>query len=128
MELYKHSKKVTFRLLGFFGEKEMDYKDFENCGVKKTLDMVSGKWKPLILHFLFHHGAFRFNELWRSMPKVSRKVLTEHLRQLEAKGLIERQVVNGFPPEVYYDLSEKGKALGPILAALDEFGASLEIK
>ena len=101
----------------------MIYKDFENCGLKKALDMVSGKWKPLILHFLFHHGEFRFNDLWRSMPKVSKKVLTEQLRQMEVQGLITRRELNGFPPEVYYDLSEKGKALGPILAALDAFGS-----
>jgi len=78
----------------------------------------------MILHFLFHQGEFRFNELWRSMPKVSKKVLSEHLRQMEAKGLIVRREVNGFPSEVYYGLSKKGKALGPILSALDEFGNS----
>lgn len=102
----------------------MDYKDFENCGLKKALNMVSGKWKPMILHFLFHYGEYRFNDLWRSMPKVSKKVLTEHLRQMEDQGLIKRREVNGFPSEVYYDLSEKGKKLGPILAALDKFGSS----
>ncbi|WP_162415612.1 winged helix-turn-helix transcriptional regulator [Cyclobacterium roseum] len=102
----------------------MDYKDFENCGLKKALNMVSGKWKPMILHFLFHYGEYRFNDLWRSMPKVSKKVLTEHLRQMEEQGLIKRREVNGFPLEVYYHLSEKGRELGPILAALDEFGNS----
>lgn len=102
----------------------MNYKDFENCGLKKALNMVSGKWKPMILHFLFHYGEYRFNDLWRSMPKVSKKVLSEHLRQMEEQGLIKRRAVNGFPSEVYYDLSEKGKELGPILAALDKFGSS----
>ena len=102
----------------------MDYHDFENCGLKKALGMISGKWKPLILHFLFHQGAFRFNDLWRAMPRVSKKVLTEHLRQMQQQGLIARRELSGFPPEVYYDLTEKGKTLGPILAALDEFGAS----
>jgi DNA-binding HxlR family transcriptional regulator len=102
----------------------MNYKDFKNCGLKKALDMVSGKWKPMILHFLFHKGEFRFNDLWRSMPKVSKKVLTQHLRQMEAQGLIVRREVNGFPAEVYYSLSDKGKSLGPILSALHEFGSS----
>ncbi|MFN1836296.1 winged helix-turn-helix transcriptional regulator [Balneola sp. MJW-20] len=102
----------------------MNYKEFENCGLRKALDMVSGKWKPLILHYLFHEGEFRFNELWRSIPKVSKKVLTEQLRQMEEQDLIVRREVNGFPPEVYYDLSKKGKTLGPILAALDDFGSS----
>jgi DNA-binding HxlR family transcriptional regulator len=101
----------------------MNFKNFENCGLKKALDRISVKWKPLILYFLFYQGEIRFNDLWRSMPKVSKKVLTTHLREMEAQGLIVRNEVNGFPPEVYYDLSEKGKALGPILATLDEFGS-----
>jgi len=102
----------------------MNYKDFENCGLKKALNMVSGKWKPMILHFHFHYGEYRFNDLWRSMPKVSKKVLAEHLRQMEEHGLIVRREVNGFPSEVYYKLSHRGKQLGPILAALDAFGSS----
>jgi DNA-binding HxlR family transcriptional regulator len=104
----------------------MNYKDFENCGLKRALNMVSGKWKPMILHFLFHYGEYRFNDLWRSMPKVSKKVLSEHLRQMEKQGLIMRREVNGFPSEVYYDLSKKGRELGPILAALDKFGSQEE--
>ncbi len=100
----------------------MDYKDFENCGLKKALNMLSGKWKPMILHYLFHYGEFRFNDLWRSMPRVSKKVLADHLRQMESKGIIKRRETKGFPPEVHYRLTEKGKALGPILAALEKFG------
>jgi len=102
----------------------MDYKDFENCGLKKSLEMLSGKWKPMILHFLFHQGEIRFNDLWRSIPRVSKKVLTEHLQQMETKSLIIRREVSGFPSEVYYCLSEKGKELGPILFSLDKFGNS----
>jgi len=100
----------------------MNYEDFENCGLKKSLKMLSGKWKPMILHFLFHEGEFRFNDLWRSMPRVSKKVLTEHLRQLEEQGIIIRSETRGFPSEVHYQLSEKGKSLGPILSQLDAFG------
>ena len=103
----------------------MNYKDFENCGLNKTLKMLTGKWKPLILHYLFHEGAFRFNELWIAMPRVSKKVLIEHLKQMEAQCLIVRIQKNGFPTEVSYDLSEKGKALGPILKAMNEFGEQL---
>jgi len=100
----------------------MDYKDFENCGLKKALTMLSGKWKPMILHYLFYHGEFRFNNLWRSMPRVSKKVLADHLRQMESRGIVKRRETNAFPPEVHYALTEKGKALGPILAALEKFG------
>ncbi|MBO0343482.1 helix-turn-helix transcriptional regulator [Muricauda lutimaris] len=100
----------------------MDYKDFENCGLKKALDMLSGKWKPMILYFLFYQGEFRFNDLWRSIPRISKKVLMEHLQEMVGNDLVIRREVNGFPSEVRYALSRKGKALGPVLSALDEFG------
>ncbi|WP_100630092.1 winged helix-turn-helix transcriptional regulator [Algoriphagus formosus] len=102
----------------------MKYTEFENCGLKKSLDMISGKWNPLILYHLFHQGNYRFNELWQTIPKVSKKVLTKHLRQLEENGLIQRKEIQGFPPRTSYNLSNKGKKLGPILKDLDNFGNS----
>ena len=101
----------------------MQYKDFENCGLKITLDMISGKWTPPILYFLFSNRDIRFNTLWRSIPKISKKVLTEHLKKLESVGLISKREVNSFPIEVHYSLSEKGKSLGTILSDLDNFGS-----
>jgi DNA-binding HxlR family transcriptional regulator len=100
----------------------MNYHDFETCGLKRVLDMLSGKWKPLIMLNLFQNDQIRFIELWRNMPRVSKKVLLEQLRQMEVNGLIERLEINGFPPEVYYRLSERGRALGPNLQSLDEWG------
>lgn len=100
----------------------MKYQDFENCGLKKSLDMISGKWKPPILYHLFHQKEIRFNELWRSIPRVSKKVLTEQLRQLEDDGLIDKRVVDAFPVQVYYRLSSKGQSLGKALEVLDQFG------
>jgi len=105
-----------------FQQTSMNYKDFENCGLKGSLQMISGKWKPLILYFLFYEGEIRFIELWRAMPRVSKKVLLEQLKQLEDDGIIERIERIKFPPEVYYKLSEKGKELGPIFEALDQWG------
>lgn len=100
----------------------MDYKDFESCGLKRALAMISGKWKPLILHILFTHKEIRFDALWKSMPKISKKVLAEHLKQMNEDGLISKREEPSFPMGVYYSLSKKGKSLGPILSALDEFG------
>lgn len=85
--------------------------------------MITGKWKPPILYFLFHNDEIRFNELWKSIPKVSKKVLTDQLRQLEDNGLLEKREVDSFPVQVYYRLSKKGESLGHILSALDEFGS-----
>lgn len=81
--------------------------------------MLSGKWKPIILYHLFHNQEMRFTELWRIIPKVAKKVLLEHLKQMEKDGLINREEKHLFPPEVYYRISEKGRTLGPALAALE---------
>lgn len=103
----------------------MKYKDFENCGLKRALDMLSGKWKPLVMLHLFENSQVRFTELWRTMPRVSKKVLLEQLRQMEADGLVERIEMNGFPPEVHYRLSSRAQALGPLLAGLDQWAAGV---
>jgi DNA-binding HxlR family transcriptional regulator len=81
--------------------------------------MLSGKWKPIILYHLFHNDEMRFTELWRIIPKVAKKVLLDHLKQMENDGLIIREEKHTFPPEVYYRISKTGKALGPALAALE---------
>lgn len=83
--------------------------------------MLAGKWKPVILFYLFHNDQMRFTELWRVIPKVTKKVLLEQLKDLEANQLVIREERHTFPPEVYYGLSVQGKALGPALAALENW-------
>ncbi|MBS7562865.1 helix-turn-helix transcriptional regulator [Mucilaginibacter sp. Bleaf8] len=99
----------------------MDYNQFRHCGLNVALNILSGKWKPIILYHLFHQEEIRFTELWRIIPKVAKKVLLEHLKQMESSGLIIREEKHTFPPEVYYGISDKGRALGPALAALEEW-------
>jgi DNA-binding HxlR family transcriptional regulator len=96
------------------------YHDIECCAAKVALDLISGKWKPIIL-FHLGSGPLRFTELWREIPRVSKKVLLEQLRQLEAATLVERTVQNGFPPEVTYQLTSKGQELAPILQSLEQW-------
>lgn len=103
----------------------MNFEEFKNCGLRKSLDILSGKWKPLILHSLFEEEKVRFVELWRKMPRVSKKVLSEQLKQLEDDHIIQRIEVYNFPPEVYYKLTEKGEKLGPILSELHLWGNEL---
>ncbi|WP_313000298.1 winged helix-turn-helix transcriptional regulator [Chryseobacterium gleum] len=103
----------------------MNFEEFKNCGLRRSLDVLSGKWKPLILQNLFEEGQVRFAELWRNMPRVSKKVLAEQLKQLEKDLIIERTEVYNFPPEVYYKLTEKGQKLGPILSELHSWGDGL---
>ncbi|WP_204658892.1 winged helix-turn-helix transcriptional regulator [Dyadobacter sandarakinus] len=96
-------------------------KQFRHCGLNVALGMLSGKWKPIILFYLFHNEQMRFTELWRVIPKVTKKVLLDQLRDLEINQLIVREERNTFPPEVYYALSERGKTLGPALATLESW-------
>ncbi|AZP22398.1 winged helix-turn-helix transcriptional regulator [Streptomyces aquilus] len=93
------------------------------CGIDAALDVVSGKWKGLILWELHAHGTRRFAELRRALPGVSEKMLTQHLRQMEEDGLIHREVYAEVPPKVEYSLTEAGAALNEALRPLGAWGS-----
>jgi DNA-binding HxlR family transcriptional regulator len=93
----------------------------EDCHVKTAIDVIGGKWKPLILYAL-KQDSLRFGELRRQVPGSTHKVLTEQLRQLEADGIIERTSVASSPPGIEYSLSAYGATLRPVLKALAEWG------
>lgn len=95
--------------------------------VEHALHAIGGKWKPMILWQLLE-GTRRFAELQRAIPEVSAKVLTEQLRELEADGLLERQVFAEVPPRVEYTLTALGRALEHVLAALCDWGRGLEAR
>ena len=92
------------------------------CGIDAALDVVSGKWKGLILWELDTHGTRRFAELRRGLPGVSEKMLTQHLRQMEEDGLVHRKVYAEVPPRVEYSLTEVGTSLNAALGPLGEWG------
>lgn len=85
------------------------------CPVQLTLDIIGGKWKPLILWVLRGGAARRFNDLLKAMPDLTHKVLTEQLRQLESDGLVSRSVVGEPRVRVDYRLTEFGATLRPSL-------------
>ena len=91
------------------------------CPVETTLMMIGDKWKVLILRDLMP-GTKRFGELKKSIGKVSQKVLTAQLRDMEEKGLISRKVYAEVPPRVEYSLTELGKSLAPILDSMRIWG------
>ena len=95
--------------------------DEADCPVKTALDVIGGKWKPLILYFL-KDGAVRFSDLRRSVPDVTQKMLTDRLRELEADGIVRRKVYAQVPPKVEYSLTAYGKTLSPILEAMAAWG------
>jgi DNA-binding HxlR family transcriptional regulator len=93
----------------------------KDCLVRTTVDVIEGKWKPIIL-FALKGGPRRFGELRREVPEAAQKVLTEQLRELEADGILARKVKAGKTPEVLYSLTSYGRTLMPILWALAEWG------
>lgn len=90
------------------------------CGIDAALDVVSGKWKGLVLWELHAHGTRRFAALRRALPRVSEKMLTQHLRQMENDSLIHREVYAELPPKVVYTLTDTGTYLNEALQPLGE--------
>lgn len=93
------------------------------CPVSRTLNIIGGKWKPLILYHL-REGVCRNGELRRVMPEITQKVLTQQLRELEDDGLVERKVYPVVPPRVDYNLTQLGKSLEPVLDAMAAWGTT----
>lgn len=87
------------------------------CPVETTLSLISDKWTVVIIRDLLT-GTKRFNELMRSVTGITQKVLTSHLRNMEANGLLVRKVYPEIPPKVEYTLTETGYSLKPILDAM----------
>lgn len=96
-------------------------KELTACPVETTLTLIGDKWKVLILRDLMS-GTKRFGELKKSIGTVSQKVLTAQLRDMEANGLVHRDVYAEVPPRVEYSLTELGQSLKPILDAMWNWG------
>lgn len=90
-------------------------------GVEAALEVIGGKWKPLIIYHLMT-GRKRTSELRRLMPDITQKMLTAQLRGLEKDEIITRQVYNEVPPKVEYELTEYGWGLKPALDLLCYWG------
>jgi DNA-binding HxlR family transcriptional regulator len=88
-----------------------------DCPLADLIDMIGGRWKVLALWHL-RAGTKRFTELRRLMPGVTQKMLTQQLRQLEADGLVGREVYPQVPPKVEYSLTPAGEELGGLLLTL----------
>ena len=92
------------------------------CEIEVTLEILSGKWKSLILWNLSNHETIRFNEFKRLIPEITQKMLTQQLRDLTKNGLIKKTIYPQVPPMVEYSLTPIGKDLIPILEAMDKWG------
>jgi DNA-binding HxlR family transcriptional regulator len=94
---------------------------YNQCPIMRTLEVIGGKWKPILLHYLAEEPR-RAGELLRLVPQASGKVLTEQLRELERDGIITRKVHSQVPPRVDYALSDHGRSLLPVLDAMCAWG------
>lgn len=92
------------------------------CPVEAALEQIAGKWKGLIIYHLLNE-TLRFNELLRRVGDVTQRSLTKQLRELEADGIVHRQVFAVVPPRVDYSLTEKGRRLRTVIEALRSWGA-----
>lgn len=93
------------------------------CGLDRSLRLISGKWKPLILYFLLT-GPRRYGELKRAVRDVSDKVLIQHLKELEADGVLTRTDYKEVPPRVDYSLTPLGRGLAEALVPLCDWGTA----
>lgn len=96
--------------------------ELPECPVATTVQLIGNKWKLLILRNLIYNDKQRFSDFLKTIPAISKKVLTDNLRALEDDGLITRQAFAEIPPRVEYSLTELGKTLKPILDAMSDWG------
>lgn len=92
-----------------------------SCPIEKTLRMIVGKWKTILLWHL-SGGKKRYGELKKLIPNVSEKMLIQSLRELEKDELVIRKVYPEVPPKVEYILSKRGKSLSPLICSLNTWG------
>jgi DNA-binding HxlR family transcriptional regulator len=103
-------------------ERLVDQRSVEECPVEATLAVIGGKWKAVLVFYLKRGGAHRFAELRRKTHGISERVLTRQLRELEADGIVRREVFPEVPARVEYSLTEYGESLGPVTEAMCQWG------
>lgn len=94
-----------------------------NNPVELALEIIGGKWKMPILWRL-KDKMWRYGELKKNLGKITHKMLTEQLRELESDGLIHREVYQVVPPKVEYSLTAKGQTVIPVIEKLREWGVA----
>jgi DNA-binding HxlR family transcriptional regulator len=95
--------------------------DKDSCPVCRTAEIVCGKWTLLVIRDLAE-GRSRFCELERSLAGISPRTLSLRLRALEEEGVVERQTFPEVPPRVEYILTDKGRALVPLIESMRSYG------
>ena len=99
--------------------------DHATCPMDGFLRIISGPWTTYILWVLSNEGPVRFGELKRIIPGISSRMLTERLRMLEENELVSRNYKPTIPPEVSYDLTDRGKKMRSVLRQLNDIAVEL---
>lgn len=101
--------------------------DENSCPVTATMQVLGGKWKPILINAIYFTSPARFGELKRAVKGITQSMLTSQLRQLEEDGIINRKIYAEIPPRVEYTLTEFGLTLSPILVAMGEWGKQYKL-
>jgi len=94
----------------------------KDCPVARTLDLIGERWTILILRDLFLQGPRRFQDFQESLRGVPPNTLSDRLKTLERNGLIDRKLYSEHPPRLEYQLTPRGRSLGPVVKALRDWG------
>lgn len=103
-----------------------DSAELNECPVATAIDVIGGKWKVIILYQL-RGKTLRFGELRKIIPKITQKMLTQQLRELEKNKLVDRKVYAEVPPKVEYRSTELAEKLNPALDMLCEWGGEYQL-
>ncbi|HZF63538.1 MAG TPA: helix-turn-helix domain-containing protein [Chitinophagaceae bacterium] len=96
--------------------------DANSCPVTATMQVLGGKWKPILINAIYLTTPARFGELRRSVKGITQSMLTSQLRELEEDGIISRKIYAEIPPRVEYKLTDFGLSLSPIMQTMAEWG------
>ncbi|MBE5890013.1 MAG: helix-turn-helix transcriptional regulator [Lachnospiraceae bacterium] len=94
----------------------------EDCGLKKVLNIVGGKWKIMILCVIDKEGTVRYGNLRREVFGITNTMLANSLKEMENDGLVDRKQYDEMPVRVEYSLTDKAKSIVPILLQLKRWG------
>ncbi|MDR2008361.1 MAG: helix-turn-helix transcriptional regulator [Alphaproteobacteria bacterium] len=92
------------------------------CYVSKTISLIGGKWKPVVLWYLYQHKVLRYSDLAKYIPEITPKMLSTVLKDLIVDGLASKKIYTQIPPKVEYTLTQSGESLMPILDEMYKWG------
>jgi DNA-binding HxlR family transcriptional regulator len=95
-----------------------------NCHFELTLDIIGGKWKPLVILYIGLQGVMRYSDLRKEIPNINERMLSKQLKELVDYDIVNRVAFKEVPPRVEYSLTETGQTLMPILRKLYDWGVN----